>query len=467
MEERRFDKKYANRAMILFAGFAMLVLYIETMLVPSLPSIARQYNIDAAEVSLVVSMYLVSGVALSPIVGKLGDIYGKKRILWYVLPVYLVAVGLTGFSPNFLVMVVARTIQGVGLTVFALLISLVQEEFPKEMVPRAMAIIVAMFGIGSAVGLPLGSFVSNYFGWQYTYHTALPFVAIFVALILYYIRESRYSQPKARVDYLGAAGLGIALAMIVLGLSEGTSYGWNSLPIAGLLVLGFVILALAIIYEGRVKEPILDKKLLSIKNVMSANLITVLAGLLYFFAYQSYAYLFESPAPLGFGLSIFQTGLAIAPFAVANAVVAPIAGRYIPKYGVKPFFIIGSIIGIIGFLLSTFVTSFLTVVAGIAVVGLGVALVAMPTVNLLVLSIDRKDMGLATSMNSVFRFLGSALGAPVAGLLIAVVASSAAFVYSFYIAIACLVATIAISFYADEIFGKNRKVTKIEKEVSI
>ncbi|MDE1767985.1 MAG: MFS transporter, partial [Candidatus Micrarchaeota archaeon] len=136
-EEATYDKKYINRALILFSAFAILVLYIETMLIPSLPSIGRQYHVDAAETSLIVSLYLVSGVALSPVIGKLGDIYGKKRVLNYILPIYLVAVGLTGFSPNFEFLLISRTIQGIGLTIFALLISLIQEEFPREMVPKA------------------------------------------------------------------------------------------------------------------------------------------------------------------------------------------------------------------------------------------------------------------------------------------------------------------------------------------
>src|SRR5271154_171625 len=211
VEEKDFDKKYANKAMLLFAGIAIMSLYIETMLVPSLPSIGRQYGINAAETSLIVSLYLVSGVALNPIVGKLGDIYGKKRVLNYILPIYVIAVGVTGFSPNFTFLLISRTIQGIGLTMFPLLISLIQEEFPKEMVPRSMAIIVAMFSVGAAIGLPIGSFISNSFGWQFTYHTAFPFILIIAVLMLINIRESRYTRPDVKIDYVGAAGLAASL----------------------------------------------------------------------------------------------------------------------------------------------------------------------------------------------------------------------------------------------------------------
>jgi len=466
-QQEHFDKKYANRAMVLFAGFAIIVLYIETMLVPSLPSIAKQFNVDPAEVSLVLSMYLVSGVALNPIIGKLGDIYGKKRMLTYVLPIYVVAVAVTGFSPNFTFMLISRTVQGIGLTIFPLMISLVQEEFPRDMVPRALAIIVAMFGVGSAIGLPLGSLISNYFGWQYTYHTALPIVIIVSALIIVYIRESRYKRPDVKVDYLGAFGIAAFLALLVLAISSGVALGWTSPIIEAMLLSSLIIFVATIIYERRKVDPVLNFKLLGIKNVMSANIITLVAGLLYFISYQTFAYLFESAAPVGFGYSIFLTGLAMAPFAAVNVIVAPIMGRLIPRVGVKPFFLIGAVVGIIGFVISTFAPDAVIAIIGETIVGLAVALVNIPTINLLVLSIEQKEMGLATSLNSVFRFLGSALGAPLAGVFIAASFSKTSFQYPFFIAIIALIVAAIVSLYADEILGRNKKVARVEQEVSI
>lgn len=467
-EEQKFDKKYANLALMLFAGFAIMSLYIETMLVPSLPSIGKQYGIDPAETSLIISMYLVSGVALNPIVGKLGDIYGKKRVLRYILPIYVIAVGVTGFSPNFTFLLVSRTIQGVGLTLFPLLISLVQEEFPKEMVPRSLAIIVAMFSVGAAIGLPIGSLISNSFGWQVTYHTAFPFILIIAVLMLLKIKESRYTRPDVKIDYVGAVGLAISLAMMVFAMSEGTAYGWTSAPILFLIIAGVMILIALLFYERRITEPILNSKLLGIKNVLCSNILVFFAGLGMFFSYQIFAYLFESPNPLGFGYTIFQTGLAIVPFSIMSVLMAPIAGRYIPRLGVKPFFVGGAITGIIGFALAaTHVANPVLTIIGEAIIGAGLAIVNIPTINLLVLSIEQRDMGLATSLNSVFRFSGSALGAPVAGLLIATYESSISFVYGFYLGIICMVLVLIVAFFSDEILGRNKKIQKLEQEVSI
>ncbi|MFZ1141681.1 MAG: MFS transporter, partial [Candidatus Sulfotelmatobacter sp.] len=166
-----FDSHYANRVMLLLAGVVLVVLYIEGMLTPSLPTIQADFGVDAAQVTLIISAYAAAGVALSPVIGKLGDIHGKRKVMVAVMFTYAAAVTVTGFSPNFTFMVVARTVQGIGLTIMPLGMSLMREEFPKEMVPRAQGILSAMFGIGFAISLPLGSLVSQDYGWRWTYHS--------------------------------------------------------------------------------------------------------------------------------------------------------------------------------------------------------------------------------------------------------------------------------------------------------
>lgn len=468
MEPEQYDKAYATRSLILFAAFVIMVMYIETMLIPSLPSIAKQFSVNAATVSLVLSLYLVSGVALNPIIGKLGDIYGKKKVLVRVLAIYSIAVLMTGFAPNFEALLVLRTIQGVGLTIFPLAISLIQEQFPREKVPKALGIVGAMFGAGAAIGLPMGSFVSNTFGWQTTYHTAVPFVALFAILIGIYIRESKHTQPDVKVDYFGAIGLAVFLGALVFALSEGSTFGWTNPFIIGLFVLSALMLAILIPYERKKEHGVLDFKLLSIRNVLTSNLIVLVIGLGFFLAYQTFAYQLESPVPIGYGNSIFMTGLLMMPFAIMSLIVAPIVGQLITRFGAKPFYLVGSSIAIVGFALTAFSSTVTFLVIGAALVGAGLSALNIPNVNTLILSIDRKKAGLATSMNAVFRFLGSALGAPVAGVLIAEFGSSVAFQYSYFFAIAMFVLVIILSLFSVEVLGKNAAVrpdpTSIIKE---
>jgi len=233
-----FDRAYANRVMVLLAGIVVVVLYIEGMLTPSLPTIQSDFHVDTAQVSLIVSSYAASGVALSPVIGKLGDIYGKRRVLSGVMLGYAAAVSVTGFSPTFSFMVGARTVQGIGLTIMPVGMALVREEFPRELVPRAQGLMSAMFGVGFVVSLPLGSFVSQNYGWRATYHSAIPFVVLLAILVVLFVRESPYRRPSTRVDYVGAALLGGALAGVVVALSQGQAWGWTSVRTLGFLVGG-------------------------------------------------------------------------------------------------------------------------------------------------------------------------------------------------------------------------------------
>jgi len=149
--EAEYDLKYAYRAMAILASLAVIVMYIEGMLIPSLTEIEREFGVTSSQVSWVLSSYLLSGTVLLPIVGKLGDIYGKKRVLSIVVIIYTIAVTLTSTSPSFTYLIVFRSIQGIGVTMFALAFSLIREEFPRELIPRAQGLVSAAFGIGAAV----------------------------------------------------------------------------------------------------------------------------------------------------------------------------------------------------------------------------------------------------------------------------------------------------------------------------
>lgn len=477
-----YDLGYANRTLFLFAGFAIFVMYVESMLTPSLPAIASEYGISASQVSLVLSMYMVSGVALNPIVGKLGDIYGKKRVFTYVLFIYTAAVTVTGFAPNFEFLIVSRTVQGIGLTMFPLAMSLIREEFPREMIPRAQGILSGMFGAGFAVGLPIGAYLANDFGWRATYHTALPLAIVFALLISTRVRESKYRRPDSKLDYLGALLLAISLGSIVMALSQGSSWGWTSLPVLGLLAEGSILLVPLVLWERRAPEPVLDLRLLSMRNVLVTNVALLIAGLGMFLTFQAVVYKLELPTPIGAGYSILTTGLSVAPIALVMMVVAPVGGILVSRTGVKPLAVLGSAVGCIGFLLASIASGTPQLLESMIFFSAGIGLIMVTTVNLLVLTVDPRDMGLATSMNTVFRTLGSSLGAPIAGSLISTYTtwifegyyngipifysspSSLSFEYSFYIAAFLFLMAGFVLLLSDEVLGSSAKRSVVPPE---
>jgi MFS family permease len=465
--------------MLILAGVVTLVLYIEGMLTPSLQSIQTEFGITTGEASLILSSYIVTGVALSPVVGKLGDIYGKKRLLTIVILVYAVCVSVTGFSPNYPFMVAARAFQGIGLTIFPLGMSLVREEFPREMVPRAQGFLSAMFGAGFAVSLPLGAWVSDSYGWRTTYHTAIPFVVALAVLIFLFVKESQFRRPETRVDYLGAGVLGLSLALLVLGLSEGASWGWTAPATLSLFVVGALLLVPLFWFEARYQrrggEAILDLKLLKQRNVAVTNVLGAVAGFGMYLALLSMVYLLELPAASGgYGQTIFGAGISLVPLALGMLIFAPIAGALVSRVGTRPMTGIGAAVTAAAFLSVIPHHPLNTLLALEFVIGAGIGIVNAGMINLLVLTVDPRDMGLATSMSSVFRNVGSSLGAPLSGSLLTTFVTSIfipgfgflplflAFQYSFGIAAGAFAFAGGFVVFGREVLGRSVTAPSVE-----
>ncbi len=471
-----YDKRYTNFLMALLAMIIVAVMYVEGMLTPSLPSIAEGFHVTVDQVSLVLSTYLLTGVALSPVVGKLADLYGKKKMMSIVMIIYAAAVSVTGFSPDFTFMVISRAVQGIGLTIMPLGMAIVREQFPKDIVPKAQALISGMFGAGFAVSLPLGSLISNYYGWRMTYHTAIPFILALAILTIIKVRESKYRRSNVKVDYIGALLLGVPLALIVLAMSDGSSWGWTSSLFTSMMLTGLLLLIPMVIYERRYsrngREAIFDIKLLSQRNVLVANIALTIAGMGMYLSMQALSYKFETPSPYGFGLSILGTGISMVSFAIGMILFSVITGRIILNIGIKPLAVAGSFLSAIGFFLLAESPDYYMTLLDEFIIGSGMSIMNSSVINLLVLSVDPKDMGLATSMNSTFRYIGSSVGAPVAGSVLSfytvssIVKTSSgitrfsfpdgtAYFYAFIIGSVALILSAFLVLFAREILGKR------------
>lgn len=460
-----YNRKYAYEVMGILIGLVLTVMYVEGMLTPSLVSIEHDFAITPAQASLILSMYMVGGVAITPIVGKLGDIYGKRRILLVALFIYAVAVAVTGFSPTFEFMIISRTIQGIGLSVMPLGFSLVREEFPKELVPKAQALISAMFGAGFAISIPLGSWVANAYTWRWTYHSAIPIVFGLLILSYFVIRESRFKRPNVKIDYVGAVSLASSLALFVFSLSEGASWGWTSIKTLSLIGAGFAILVPLVIYELKYTrkggEAILNFKLLAMRNVLIANLVLTVAGLGMFLSMQALTYRFVDD----FQKSILQTGISLVPFAIGTFILGPVAGVLVSRTGVKPLAIAGALVSATGFILESTLPGYYGVLGYEFLIGAGLSLLNGTLINFVVLTVNPRDMGLATAMNGTFRFLGSSIGAPVAGSILTTYAlqvapnfsipDNTAYNYIFLVAAAVFILAALMIPLGKEVLGKR------------
>jgi MFS family permease len=407
-----------------------------------------------------------------PIFGKLGDIYGKKRVMIYILLGYIVAATATSFAPSFNIILVSRFFQGIGLGLFALCFSLAREQFPKKLVPRAQGVISAVQVAGGAAGLLGGAVVTSSFGWQSNYHIAIPFIVLLTVLIFFFVRESPNRKPGVSLDYVGALLLGASLTAIVLGLSEGTSWGWASKPIIGLIGVGLALMVPLVLYERRTAEPVLDLKLLKQRNIMIANLVVIFYGISLGIAFQTLVYALELPPPSGFGISITGVGLSLLPLVVIVLPVALGVGALISRFGVKPFLYVGTLLAAAGFFLLSTYKSPEQIVTYLMVYAFGSGMLTVSIQNLLVLSIQKSEMALGTSLNTAFRYIGQTLGAPIAGAILSTFVENytisghvlslparIAFQYCFYISVIAFIALGLLVIFSREVIGKRSEAS--------
>ncbi|WP_148883567.1 MFS transporter [Thermococcus aciditolerans] len=412
-----YDMAYAKRAMLVVIILPLLVMYTEAMLTPALPTIQREFGINPNDVSWVLTIYLLVGTVSAAIFGKLGDMYGKKKMFLVALGFYTLGVVLNGFAPSFHWLLVSRGIQGLGMAIFPLAFSLVREEFPPEMVPQVQGMISAMFGVGMVIALPLGAYVTQNFGWRWTYHSAAPFAVFMFILAWRVLRESRYVNP-GKLDWPGALFLVWAVVPALVAVTRAPNVGWRAeqtLVLFGVSIIGIIALYL---WERRADNPLIPLDIISSRNPAIVNLGIMFAAFGISMMSQANTYIFQMKPPYGFGKTILESGLLMTPMALAMLVVAPLAGKLMPRIGAKPLAITGALTASAGLaLLSQYATqlSLTQFVALITVVGAGITLMNVSFINVLVFSVPPRVMGVATGANSLFRNFGSTWGPAIAG----------------------------------------------------
>lgn len=414
-----YDLSYAKKAMLVVVILPLLVMYTEAMLTPALPTIQKEFAINPNDVSWVLTIYLLVGTVSVALFGKLGDMYGKKKMFLVALGFYTLGVILNGFAPSFESLLITRAIQGFGMAIFPLAFALVREEFPPSMVPQVQGMISAMFGVGMVIALPLGAWVTENWGWRWTYHTAAPFAVLMFVLAWKVLRESRYVNP-GKLDWQGALLLVWAVVPMLVGVTRAPNVGWTAtqtLLLFAVSIVGFILLG---IWEKRVENPLLPLDIITSRNPAIVNVGIMFAAFGISMMSQANTYIFQMPEPYGFGKTILQSGLLMTPQALVMLILAPLAGKLMPKVGAKPIALTGALVASAGLaFMSKYATSLSLpqYVAMIAVVGAGITLMNISLINILVFSVPPRIMGVATGANSLFRNFGSTWGPAIAGTI--------------------------------------------------
>jgi EmrB/QacA subfamily drug resistance transporter len=397
------------------------------MVLPAIGELRRQFDADASGVAWVLTGYLLTAAIFTPVFGRLGDMFGRRKML--VLSLLLFAAGSTVAAlANSLELVVAgRLIQGASGGIFPLSFGIIRDEFPPALVPRSIGLISATVGVGGGLGLIVGGLLLDHlsYHWVFWLGTVLGLAAAAGAQL--FVPESPERRP-GKVDIPGAAVFGLGVALPLAAIARANSWGWGSPRVLGLFVAGALILVGWVVLERRTREPMADMRLLAAPPILVTNIATVLVGFGMFTSFVLVPQLAEDR----FHSSPTTIGLLMLPGALSMLLSGPASGMLGARLGNKVPLALGGLItaaGLVGLALDH--PTELSVLGWnlLASVGVGLAFAAMP--NLIVEAAPRSKTGEATGFNTVMRSVGSSLGAQVSGAILVAHTGNDGFVIAF------------------------------------
>ena len=421
MSSIEVHRQHYNVTFTLLAVAAVAFSLLQSLVAPALLTIQHDLHTTTAGAAWILSAYLLSASVMTPIAGRLGDMFGKKRMLVAVLIVLAAGTALAGLATSIVIMIVARVIQGAGGAIFPLAFAIIRDEFPRERVPHGIAMISAILGIGGGLGIVLAGPIVQHFSYHWLFW--FPLVAVIAAIVgtIFFVPESPVRTP-GRIDPVGALLLSGWLVALLVPISEGASWGWTSTKTLVLFGVAVVLIPIWAWAESRSGAPVVDMRMMRLRGVWTTNLAALVFG---FGMYSSFVLVPEfvelpSSTGFGFGASVTKAGLFMVPATIGMLLAGPVSGR-----------------------LSTTVGSKVPLVLG---VGIGFAFASMA--NLIVEAVPGHQTGVATGMNTIVRTIGGAIGSQVtAGIVTATVAAkSLPTENGFTIAFAASAAALAIGF---------------------
>jgi len=394
----------------------------QTAVVPALPTIEGELAASTRLSAWLLTGYLVVAAVTAPLLGKLGDRHGKRRLILVALASFLVGSVGAALAPTIGWLIAFRSLQGLGGAVFPLSQSVVRDEFPDARVGTGMGWLTSAFGLGGALGLGLTGVLVETLSWRSVFVSGAVLVVLAAVLVRALVPPSPV-RNEASLDLPGAALLGAGLALVLIPITEGESWGWTSPPTLGLAAAGALALGAWVRHELRVREPLVDLRALGARPVLFANLTTFLVGYVLFGMLFLVPHLVDAPggsAGYGFGASALETGLFLLPNAVGQLLAGPVSGWVAERSSQKVTLAGGLLLLAAGAgVLALFHDDPLEVALGTFVMGAGLGFSIGPGTTLVAQGVRRAETGVATALNSVTRRVGGAVGGQVAAALLA------------------------------------------------
>jgi EmrB/QacA subfamily drug resistance transporter len=401
------------------AGIAYALL--GSAVVPALPVMQRDLHVSENALGWVFTGYLLSASVATAIIGRLGDMYGKKRMLVWTLGLFAVGTLIAALSHSLGILIVGRVMQGVAGGIFPLAFGLIADTFPRERVPGSIGFVSGVMAMGSAAGVVVGALIVEHLSWQWIFWMGLVLVVISTIGAWLFVQESPI-RVGGRINWLSAALMSLGITMVLLGLTETTSWGWGSPKTIALIGGGVAVCGAWVIVEMRSRAPLIDMAMMRIRGVWTTNLVAFLLGVGMYTAFVVFPQFAQLPKSTGFGFgaSPLMSGIYLLPFMAGTVSMSFCAGIVARRYGPRLGVIVGSAIATVAFAITTFAHANPgQMVLTTLLIGVGVGLAYAPLGNLIVRSVRPDQTGAATGMNSVMRTIGGAIGAQLSATFIA------------------------------------------------
>jgi len=421
----------------ILSSIATISMYTETMLLPALPQLIDEFDLSYNTSSWILSAYLVAGAVMTPVSGKLSDIYGKKKIMIILISIYTIGLVISPLSSNFLMLLISRILQGIGISVFPVTFGLVREHFPREKLAISQGIISSMFAGGSVLGLAIGGSIVQYYGWRLTFFSIIPIAICLIIIIMRFIptesrsisdTKKRNNKSYERFDLKGAILLGISIVMFLLFITflKTESFSTNDIgsdfiriPLTSLICLTAFVSSfiLFLFFERRSKFPLISSKLFLDRRILASNIILLIVGMSMFTIFQTLPILAQSPYPVGFDNNALQMSLVQLPFALVLLILGPLAGFMITKIGQTTPLVIGTFAMSLGFsllLLGRFNEFYVSVY--LVTISIGLSLTNVSSTNIVMVRSSFEQIGISLGISNLLRIIGSSIGPTIAGL---------------------------------------------------
>lgn len=418
------------RTLAILSIIGLIVMYIETMVAPAIPDFIKDFAIPYNTAPWILTAYLVIALVMTPVMARLADTHGRKTILLSGLVIYAFATLAAGFATNIYFMVIARSIQGIGLSIFPIAVAIIRNQSSDQRLGFNQGIITSMFATGAVIGLAAGGTIIHFFGWRATFFTVLPVLVLLIILVKRFIHGSDYyndrstnsiegSNLHSKIDIKGAIAFSIGISsflLMITNLNSQTTYS-NLIVIGSLAAIGIISSVIFFYIEKGAKPPLIDLRLVKDGILLSANVLRMMSGLFMFAILNTMPILIRSPKPIGFGESAVNTASVILPFMAAYLIVGLSFGYIMSRIGNAKVTLIGSMVSVLGFTtLVFFFHSEFIVLISLGVLGAGFQLLHQGSININLVSTPKKQTGISFGISNVFYLVGGAMGPAIVGM---------------------------------------------------